>query len=478
LSCVPEHLLYILTLLLLLTILLKRSTANCRNFTGTAFLRPMNTSRDKQKIKTMKRLLFLLAFVVVFFNSCQDEDQISNTQVRFSLAIAKGTTETTTDFPNEFSARMTLQSTNGKTIVTNVSFTKDGDTYFSKEVTLPPGQYAVNEVISENDNLAGIALLQDVVIGNNALRTVEVGHAALQAKGANPLLIAVYTEKDGKKKLTDAVVSIYNDQGESFQYNLLPKTNNIAFQGDPEATYEIEISKEGYITYRETFIYNQLSKKRLEITLREKVILPGPAVTFQPSATCFSMWLQFTGTGTVVLDWGNDDEPEVIDFDVDPEDLTGTAWRMRDQCYVTSIPPARITGDIDLLISMVFEADVDALNVYYATNLQELSFNEADLPVLDLSLNHELRWLAFNLTSIGQLTLPQDHAIKFLSITPGYDGWPSVSQLDYIINNIYVNAVAGSRYDGFISLGGATVSEQSAANLTQLQNAYNWEIRY
>jgi hypothetical protein len=424
----------------------------------------------------MKRLLLLLTFAVGFLNSCQDEEQLSGTEaVQFSLAIAGDSDQSMTDFPDEFSGRVTMQSTGGKTIVTNVTFTRSGDNYFSNAVTLPSGKYHVKEIVSENEKVAGIALLQDFVISNSAQKTVTVGHAALQSK--TPLLIAVYADEDGKMQLTNAKLSIYNEDGEYYEYDLSAKTNHIAFKGDPTQSYSIKIEKEGYETYLNTFVYNGLEKKRLEITLQQRVIEPGLAVTFQPSATYFSMWLQFTGKGTVVLDWGKG-EPEVINFDVDPERETETAYRYRDQTYALSIPPARITGDIELLVGIAFESDVDALNVYYATNLQELSFNETDLPVLDLSLNHELRALGFNLTSIGLLTLPQDHAIKFLSITPGYDGWPSVAELDYIIDNIYANAVAGGRYDGYISLGGATVSEQAVADLTNLQNIYGWEIQY
>lgn len=200
------------------------------------------------------------------------------------------------------------------------------------------------------------------------------------------------------------------------------------------------------------------------------------AVTFQPSATVFPMWMQFTGTGRVTLDWGNG-EKEVIEFDVDPEDETGTSFRYRDQSYITTIPPARITGDIHLLVALGFDDAVDAINTDYATNLQNLYFTNADIPKLNLNLNNELRLLSFDNSTIGEMILPQDHAIKTLSIIPS-EFWPTAPQLDYIISNIHLNTIAGGRTNGTIQLNGSPVSPQSAQQMEEMRTAYGWAISY
>lgn len=204
---------------------------------------------------------------------------------------------------------------------------------------------------------------------------------------------------------------------------------------------------------------------------------PEPlAVTFQPSATHFRMWMEFTGKGTVTLDWGKG-EPEVIDFDVDPENATATAFRYRDQSYATHIPAAKITGDVHFLVALSFDDAVDALNTEYATALTDLYFTNAEIPTLNLNLNHELQILTFDNATINELILPDDHAIRMLSITPSAY-WPNASQVDYIISKIYVNTVASNRTNGNIRLNGAPVSSESSTMLEDLQNSYDWSIEY
>lgn len=200
------------------------------------------------------------------------------------------------------------------------------------------------------------------------------------------------------------------------------------------------------------------------------------AITFQPSATVFNMSMELTGKGSITLDWGNG-EREVIDFDVDPENETSTAFRYRDQSYATSIPAAKITGDIHLIVGLAFHDAVDALNTDYATALTDLHFVNADIPRLKLNLNNELQVLTFDNCTINELILPQDHAIRTLSITPS-ELWPSSQQVDYIISNLYVNAVAGSRRNGSVMLHNSPVSAESARMLQELQNNYGWGVEY
>lgn len=200
------------------------------------------------------------------------------------------------------------------------------------------------------------------------------------------------------------------------------------------------------------------------------------AVTFQPSATVFNMSMEFTGKGSVTLDWGKG-EPEVITFDVDPENETGTAFRYRDQSYATSLPAAKITGDIHLLVGLAFHDAVDALNTDYATGLTDLFFTNADIPKLNLNLNNELQVLSFDNSTINELILPQQHGIRTLMITPS-EFWPSTQQVDYIVSNLHYNAIAGTRRNGMVSLHGSPVSSETAIKLEELQNSYGWSIEY
>lgn len=67
-------------------------------------------------------------------------------------------------------------------------------------------------------------------------------------------------------------------------------------------------------------------------------------------------------------------------------------------------------------------------------------------------------------------------------VTDG-SSWPSVNELDYIIDDVHANAVDTNIRETFeyvpqISLGGAAVSEQSVDRLTELENSYGWTIVY
>ncbi len=431
----------------------------------------------------MKRLLPLIpTFGIFIVNSCQEEETLpTKEQVRFTVDITNDGTNNgraSNHFPDQVLAQISMSSSNGQSVLSNetITFTKTGDNYTSDLLTLSSGDYILTDFIVQNNTLEAIPTSHyNFEVRRGETEKISFG-TAVRTKGAYSMEIKVYTEEEGKTKLTDATAYIFGEDGESFEYKLSAKANHIAFRGDPNASYSIEIRKAGYEPYINTFIYNQLEKKHLVVTLQEKSTEPEIAVTFKPSATYFSLWLQFTGTGTVTLDWGNGDV-EVMDFDVDPEDATGTAYRFRDQTYATSIPPAKITGDIHLLVSIYFEGAVDAINTEYAVNLSELSFTDADIPLLNLSVNSELTFLAFNNATIGEMILPQQHAINFLSIQQS-PFWPSAEHLDYIISNIYVNTVAANINNGSIFLNGSPVSGETATMLADLQNTYGWLITY
>ena len=212
------------------------------------------------------------------------------------------------------------------------------------------------------------------------------------------------------------------------------------------------------------------------MTLKKENTEPEAAITFQPSATVFNMWLELTGKGTITLDWGQGDV-DIMDFDVDPENATATAFRVRDQSYSTSIPPAKITGDVHLVVGLNFEAAVSALNTESAPALALLAFLHADIPVLNLSTNHALTMLTFDNSTIGELILPEQHKITYLSIAPSAF-WPGTEQVDYIVSNIYLNTVAETLNNGTLALSNSPVSEESGIMLQDLENTYGWLITH
>ena len=414
----------------------------------------------------MKRLWFVLT-LGVFFGSCQEEDQITTTEaVQFMLSVTDGENgHTIADFPDNISIDIRLESTEGETTLKNINFSKTGHTYISEPVAMQTGKYKLNDFVIDNEKLAGSpGLFNDFFVSSKNAKSIAIGHAAFQSRGARPLMIAVYTEQEGKKKLTDAKVTIYHNESESYVYHLSAKVHHIVFKGDPEASYTLKIEKEGYASYTDTFIYNQLVKKRLAITLAEKST--ELAVTFQPGVSNFLIIIGVMGKGSLTLDWGKG-ETEALEFDVAPED-EGNAHFFRDHDYATLIPPAKITGDLHLITSFYFDLPVTAVDLEHATGLKGITIVGSDLPSLDLHLSNELGWLQFFNTNIAEVILPQQHRIHELSMES------SQLPLDYVISNIHANAVAANIHNGYVRLGGATVSEETDSKLIELHKTYGW----
>jgi hypothetical protein len=428
----------------------------------------------------MKRLLLPVAFALFILNSCQEEEQVvANNSVRFLLGIADsnpGDRAFDIAYPSDIEVEVLLSSSHESIIrKEKIKFSKTEDTYVSDLLDLHDGEYSITALHILNDQFETLQGLNgNFHVDKNDVKVIPLNN--VRVKPSRPMQISAYALVDGKAELTAATAYISNDEGESYEYELSPKKNHIAFAGDPAGSYSIEVRKAGFEPYINTFVYNQLEKKRVEVTLQPKSTEPEIAVTFQPSATYFSMWMEFTGKGSVTLDWGNGNT-EVISFDADPENTTGTAFAFRDQGYAISIPPAKITGDVHLLVSLLFEAAVDQLNTEYAPALSELNLTYGELSSLDLSLNNELTVLSISEATIGDLILPQQHAIRNLYITPS-PFWPSAEQVDYIVSNVYVNTVAANITGGDVALNGAPVSPEAATMLNDLQNNYDWVIRY
>jgi hypothetical protein len=427
----------------------------------------------------MKRLLSI-AFVMFILSSCQDEEHVTaNNSVRFVLGIADsnpGDRAFEIVYPSEIKAEISLSSLNNPINKKEViKFSKTENTYVSDPLDLHNEEYSVTALQILNDQFETLpGFTSNFHIDKLGGKVIPLN--SVRAKPSRPMQISVFVLKDGKIVSTEATAYISNDEGESYEYELSPKKNHIAFAGDPAGSYSIEIRKAGFEPYINTFVYNQLEKKRLEVTLQPKSTEPEIAVTFQPSATYFSMWMEFKGKGTLTLDWGTG-ETEVIAFDVDPADPTGTAFAQREHSYATSIPPAKITGDLHLLVSLLFEAAVDKLNTEYAPALTDLILTYGELSSLNLSSNNKLTVLSINEATIGELILPQQHNIYGLYIMPS-PFWPNAAQVDYIISNIYVNTVAANMTHGQITLNGAPVSSETSTMLNDLQNTYDWIIRY
>jgi hypothetical protein len=269
----------------------------------------------------MKRIMTLIAFGMFALNSCQEEEAVPAVEeVQFSIPIVSDDMSDVTDaiaLPQAVIAQVSFEPSMGAANVNNqnIKFIRTGTNYISDPITLQNGDYTITHIDIQHDEIETLPGSHfNFRVSAKDPRLIQISSKAVRAKGS-PMHITVYLEAEGVKTPTEATAHIYNETGESYEYILSAKKNNIAFKGDPQASYAIEIQKAGYQSYARTFVYNQLEKKRLEVTL-QKITEPEPvlAVTFQPDADFFMMWIEVMGKGTMTLDWGNG-ETELLEFE-------------------------------------------------------------------------------------------------------------------------------------------------------------------
>jgi hypothetical protein len=451
--------------------------------------------------------IYLLPIIIFFFVSCQQEEALLNKkQIRFNIPVAADSHQNEID---KLSLQLTLTDLSGNTVVSrrDISLSGEGDRLVSGNIDLPRGSYSVQEFLVTNSEgqvvhalprknsplaLQAINLIHEFSIGESDSNEISVSVLPVEGRTAQDfgyapgsfktysIRVSVSVHENARLKMTDATAYIQSDDGENYLYDLAAKVNTMNFAGDPNKQYKLLVWKEGYKVHARDFVYNDLHSeihgRPLEIILEEDDSEPGPEVTIQPSSDYFSMWIEVSQQGMIILDWGNG-ETESLMFNVDPDDMTGTGYFMRDREYSGERPAIRLSGDIHLITGLFLDTSVSSVDVEYAPALQGISLTDSNISTLDLDVNTGLRWFSFVSSSIDILTLPQQHGIRDIMITTN-GLWPSSSQLDYVIENIHMNAVAGNFTGGTFTLEVNAISDQGTAHLAELRDSYGWEVRY
>ena len=453
----------------------------------------------------MKRIYLLLPVLLLVLISCEQDEPFSTQDIRFSIPFSNAVA-TAVDLT---SLELTLVDASGRTILTNqkVSVERTGDQLVTDNITIPNGSYTIDDFLVSDKTgrvlyalpksrssvaiTSGIAPVQftlDVptsspisvsVLSVEGKKEADFGYAPGRFKTYD-IHVAVSVESEGKLKLTDATAYIQSADGENYKYDLTAKVNTLTFAGDPNKQYELRIWKEGYKVHVTPFIYNELHDgtkgKPLDIVLEQENVETGPTLSLQPSSDLFSMWIEVSQQGMIILDWGNG-EKESLMFNVDPENMTATGYFYRDRSYSGDRPLIKITGDVHLVTAFYLETSVSSLDLAQATALREIFITDSDMDLLSLEANTNLQAVSFSGCTFNALKLPQKHAINTLQITTN-GTWPSASQLDYIIDNVHMNVVAANIIGGYLDLTVNEISEHSTANINELKDAYGWTVNF
>jgi len=453
----------------------------------------------------MKPILLLFPIVMLFIIGCQEEEMLASKQVTFTAPISSGSSSEDQTLSLELS--VTDAYSNSVVINQHIELTSIEGQIVTHGINLPAGKYVINDFLISNaegkvvyalprkesnlgrgrDMSDHSFIVSDAAPNEITVNVLEVEGRRVQDFGYEPAKFKTYSFKaivsvmeDDRLRPTDASAYIQSEDGETYQYDLDARVNTLTFAGDPLKEYNLLVWKDGYKVYSQPFIYNDLRAeqhgKPLEIVLEPEIASAGNEVSFQPGDDYFSMWIEVSGQGMIVLDWGNG-ETESLMFNVDPENMTGTGYFSREHQYDGTRSPIRLSGDIHLITALFFDTSVSTVDLEHASALRGITFSGSQLASLNLAKNENLQWMSFFNSVVENLTLPAQHGINNIMIES--DGtWPTASQLESILENIHANTETKNIVDGYCSFNVNEVSDNSTALLRDLKDNFNWEVYY
>ena len=342
---------------------------------------------------------------------------------------------------------------------------------------LPSGFYVTKNIVS-NITMEVIDVTQQI--------PEDFGYASFNIHAVNPLKLSVFTVDENVINLSTATARIWRGDVFVRAYSLTPSVNLISFPGEADATYTLEIQKEGYTTYRREFVYSELiailENMHLKIYLVPAVFTmlgyvdePGsfPQNYFQVSISGDS--------GSINVDWG-DGSNTVYSID--------RYERVLSHAYAVSGNfPITVTGDLDKIKSFnsfYGQGRMDAIDVRGLTNLQSIDIGLTHGPkLIDLTYNTRLETIFMpNVQQLEHLLLPVGLLIQLIDIS-GPNQLTSV-EVDKIISKVHESVVQHNKTGGRFTLAetwypetNVMVGPPSVASLIKLRalrDIYQWEI--
>lgn len=219
---------------------------------------------------------------------------------------------------------------------------------------------------------------------------------------------------------------------------------------------------------------------------KKELVLYATPPFFESQPILFQIRFQAPAGSNLSIDWG----------DGTSDNYSVNGYLHLEKAYDA---PGRykvtVTGDINQITSLRLVYDygsTDSIDVSALRNLEDfmvaltfgpkvidISRNRKNLRFVDLSSTHELT----------QVILPVRHSITGLSIAG--PNKMTTAEVDYVINNIYANAVKGNIHDGWLDVMkqiyveegtefyGEMVGPPSASSVTKLktlQDVYGWYV--
>ncbi len=448
-------------------------------------------------MKKLLPFLFLLtAFVLV---QCAENEPISNGSISFSFERPANFDAGTDASPPTLI--VSVSDRNGKSVLlfSEVETRQEGSTITSSPIELPPGNYTVDDLIvvrnteillitpkdgspmessvvhalpvpfNVRDNTDETFQMQ--VVGIDSRNPSDFGYASFMPKVVHPFSVNVFVFEDGKLRLTNAKLSLENEQSSLFEFSLSPRVNILSFPGDHNADYKLRISKEGYQDYELNFNYrdylSEYGNRAIAVILEVE-----RGVTLSVSNEAL-FYLTMGQSGSIFVNWPDGEVTEIAFSNASsgPDQLTfEQVFRMLPQ----EMADVTLSGDLDKIVEFVAVSPTYGLDIQGLTNLKTLTLENASLDHLDLSENTQLSSLGFVYSSITDITIPSSHRIDNVLVEGTVDlEFP----LDDLISHVHANAVRENLMEGaFIIFNAGDISPSSEEKLTELSEEYNWYI--
>jgi hypothetical protein len=443
---------------------------------------------------------------------CAEDAAVNTTDDPLQLSFKLSETQDQSALPAETSLMISMESASGEPIYSleNIPFSKSGNGFTTAGLDVNPGEYVLTEfmlvdaegkimyTIPYSDSPLKGAVTSplgiNVTVTPNAPGKVttevlnvsrhkpsDFGLASFRT--SNSFQIVVSENESGKSVSANAVIL---DQQDTVASMVLPaKKSRISFDGSPDKTYTLVVSKAACAPYVAEFTLGEWAK-----TYRNKAmkVSLAPAFTMTAEADAnpeYPFYFYIGGEqANLSINWGDGETETLTINEVQGQEIT------HDYAAAGSYP-ITITGDLDKIVhfySFYGGSVFSDIQFQHLTNLEELLYGLTASPAtIDLSQNTNLETAMLpGLRDLETLILPETNSLTFLEVDG--DNRLNTDDVDAIINNIYTNASSANRREGVLGLRASWAqaeddmtmigppSAESLILLESLRDEYGWIV--
>lgn len=475
-----------------------------------------------------KQKLISLLLVTLFTYSCQHDEPVQQGTVQFSFNSLSsrnaGGRKQVDDVLDGASIIISIAKDNGDSVFTwkKIDLLKIGDHLTSVPLTLPPGNYILQDflLVNAGDSVlfaaprAGSPLASEVhqplpipftvnvnTLSNTAVEVLQdgaenpedFGYASFGVKVAHSSgglsLAALIVNEHGQTNFTTAKASVLHGTDTVLNQSLKAIPNHFNLSGDSTVLYTLIIVKDGYGKFTKEFTLKSLAS---ELDGQSLAVVLDPALTIrwmpQNSSSLLSPDIFFGGIkgSKFKIDWGDGNLENI-----EPQLAT---WPQSERRIVHTYAAAgpyffTITGDIESLSALEFQefnAVIDTLSVANLSGLLLFSMGRETFGsnAIDFSKNVSLETLSIP-RNIGLTKLDISKNTRLISISLDEERF-STEVVNKVIDDLYASVLANGRRNGAVSLGNGFFSDphgmigppspEQVQKLQLLKDNYNWTV--